>query len=73
MPEMGGIDLVGEFSSLRPHVPVLCMSGYSERLWRKGDLTSYLQKPFTPVMLLTQIRSLLDLGQMGSNRNTFHA
>jgi two-component system, cell cycle sensor histidine kinase and response regulator CckA len=73
MPEMGGIDLVGEFSSLRPHVPVLCMSGYSERLWRKGDLTSYLQKPFTPVMLLTQIRSLLDLGQIGTNRNTFHA
>ena len=49
------------------------MSGYSERLWRKGDLTSYLQKPFTPVMLLTQIRSLLDLGQMATNRNTFHA
>ena len=24
------------------------MSGYSERLWRKGELTSYLQKPFTP-------------------------
>ena len=53
MPEMGGVDLVGEFGSLRPHVPVLCMSGYSERLWRQGDLTSYLQKPFTPVMLLT--------------------
>ena len=36
MPEMGGFDLVGQFGSLRPHVPVLCMSGYSERLWRKG-------------------------------------
>ena len=44
------------------------MSGYSERLWRKGELTSYLQKPFTPVMLLTQVRSLLDIGELGANR-----
>jgi CheY-like chemotaxis protein len=73
MPEMGGIDLVGEFGSVRPHVPVLCMSGYSERLWRKGDLTGFLQKPFTPTMLLTQVRSLLDIGERGANRNTFHA
>jgi two-component system cell cycle sensor histidine kinase/response regulator CckA len=73
MPEMSGADLVGEFGSVRPQVPVLCMSGYSERLWRKGELTSYLQKPFTPAMLLTQVRSLLDVGQLGANQNTFHA
>jgi CheY-like chemotaxis protein len=73
MPEMGGMDLVGEFGSVRPHVPVLCMSGYSERLWRKGALTSYLQKPFSPVMLLSQVRSLLDIGETETNRNAFHA
>ena len=73
MPEMGGFDLVGEFGSLRPQVPVLCMSGYSERLWRKGNLTSYLQKPFTPVMLLSQVRSLLDIGETATKRHTFHA
>jgi CheY-like chemotaxis protein len=73
MPEMGGVDLVGEFSSLLPHVPVLCMSGYSERLWRQGELAGYIQKPFTPLMLLSQVRSLLDLGEIGPNRQTFHA
>jgi CheY-like chemotaxis protein len=73
MPEMGGIDLIGEFSSLRPHVPVLCMSGYSERLWRQGELAGYLQKPFTPLMLLTQVRSLLDIGESRTKRHTFHA
>jgi two-component system, cell cycle sensor histidine kinase and response regulator CckA len=65
MPVMGGVDLVGEFSSLRPNVPVLCMSGYSERLWRQGELTGYIQKPFTPLMLLNQVRSLLDIGKTG--------
>ena len=73
MPEMGGVDLVGQFNSLRPHVPVLCMSGYSERLWRKGDLTGYLQKPFTPLMLLTQVRTLLDIGEIGANHQISHA
>ena len=73
MPEMGGVDLVGEFAALRPHVPVLCMSGYSERLWRQGELASYLQKPFTPVMLLSRIRSILDMEQTATKHQTFHA
>ena len=54
MPEMGGVDLVGEFGfaaaprSRTVHVRVF------GTVVAQGDLTSYLQKPFTPVMLLTQ-------------------
>jgi signal transduction histidine kinase len=73
MPEMGGIDLVSEFGSLRPHVPVLCMSGYPERLWRTRERTSYLRKPFTAAMLLAQVRSLLDIAESGAKPRVFHA
>jgi PAS domain S-box-containing protein len=63
MPEMGGVDLVPQFSSIRPEVPVLCMSGYSDRLWRCGEMSGYLQKPFTPKALLVEVRSMLDASE----------
>ena len=63
MPEMGGVDLVSQFSSIRPEVPVLCISGYSDRLWRRGEMSGYLQKPFTPKALLVEVRSMLDTAE----------
>jgi PAS domain S-box-containing protein len=63
MPEMGGVDLVSQFSSIRPEVPVLCMSGYSDRLWRRGEMSGYIQKPFTPKALLVEVRSMLDAAE----------
>jgi DNA-binding NtrC family response regulator len=65
MPEMGGVDLVAEFGVARPQVPVLCMSGYTDRIWRQGNL-GYLEKPFTPTALLTQLRTILDAAEAGS-------
>ena len=65
MPEMGGVDLVAEFGVARRQVPVLCMSGYTDRVWRQEDL-GYLQKPFTPTALLTQLRTILDAAEAGS-------
>jgi len=63
MPAMGGLELSRQFSSARPGVPVLCMSGYSDRIWSQAEMPeNYIQKPFTPAALLTRIRTLLDAG-----------
>src|SRR5262249_19772317 len=48
MPGMSGLDLASQFAKVRPGVPVLYMSGYSDRLWRhKGTELNLVQKPFT--------------------------
>ena len=61
MPEMGGAELAAQFSACHPGVPVLCMSGYGGFVWPNatsdGDT---LQKPFTPAVLLSRVRALLD-------------
>ena len=62
MPEMGGIDLAEDFAALRPGVPVLHMSGYTDRLWKGSITPNFIQKPFTPTALLTQVRRLLGAG-----------
>ncbi|PWT99860.1 MAG: hybrid sensor histidine kinase/response regulator [Terriglobia bacterium] len=65
MPEMGGVDLIAEFARLRREVPVLCMSGYSDRMWQTGELSGYIQKPFTPKALLVQLRAILNRAESG--------
>jgi CheY-like chemotaxis protein len=59
MPEMGGIDLVEGFVSLRPGIPILHMSGYTDRLWKTDTTPNFIQKPFTPTAILTHVRTLL--------------
>ena len=61
LPGMKGDEVVRRFHTIRPGVPVLCMSGYPERFGAQvADGTAHLQKPFTPGILLNRIRLLLD-------------
>ena len=61
MPQMSGPRLAEQFAELRPGVPVLFMSGYSDRLLQPGTLeSSLIQKPFAPAALITAVRGLLD-------------
>jgi two-component system, cell cycle sensor histidine kinase and response regulator CckA len=61
MPELGGLELAEQFAKVRPGIPLLCMSGYSDRLWRRSDLSvHFLQKPFAAGTFLKEIRKLLD-------------
>ena len=61
MPEMGGWELAAQFGAVRPGVPVLCMSGYSDPPWSPGEVdASFIQKPFTPAALLVQVRATLE-------------
>jgi PAS domain S-box-containing protein len=61
MPGMGGLELAEHFALDRPGVPVLYMSGYSDRLWARKEMQpNLIQKPFTTNALLTALRGHLD-------------
>lgn len=63
MPKMGGKELSEWLAGNRPEVKVLFVSGYVDnefiREQRFGRGKAYLQKPFTPEVLLRTVRKIL--------------
>ncbi|MGZ6970168.1 MAG: ATP-binding protein [Thermoanaerobaculia bacterium] len=63
MPDMAGTELATRLLAKRPGLRVVLMSGYTDHaIDRNGLLESgraFLQKPFTPAMLLRKIRDVL--------------
>ena len=64
MPGMTGRELAGRIEPLFAKIKVLYMSGYTDNaILRQGRLDpdmSFLQKPFTPSILLHKVREVLD-------------
>ncbi|HEX2166729.1 MAG TPA: ATP-binding protein [Longimicrobiales bacterium] len=64
MPRMGGRELAERVRLLRPHLPVLFTSGYTEDVIMQNRLLehdiSLLHKPFTRLELATKVREALD-------------
>jgi PAS domain S-box-containing protein len=64
MPRMGGRELADHVARLKPGLPVLFMSGYTnDEIIRRGLLSPgapYLQKPFSPEALASKVREVLD-------------
>jgi two-component system cell cycle sensor histidine kinase/response regulator CckA len=63
LPGMNGLVLADRIRELRANVPVLFMSGYSERYLLDKILVrkiSYLAKPFTSLQLTRTIREVLN-------------
>src|SRR5712692_6453900 len=64
MPGMSGPRLAEELERDRPETAVLFMSGYTEQtVIERGSLRegiTYLQKPFTPGVLIRRVREMLD-------------
>jgi nitrogen-specific signal transduction histidine kinase/ActR/RegA family two-component response regulator len=64
MPGASGVDLAVRLRQIRPDVPVLYMSGYTDNATVRNGLlsegASFLQKPFTPESLLRKIRQALE-------------
>jgi two-component system cell cycle sensor histidine kinase/response regulator CckA len=66
MPEMNGIELAERIGHVRPNLPILFFSAYSDREELRPILARklpYISKPFTSVKLTKRIREMLD----GSN------
>lgn len=64
MPRMGGRELAQRLRSLRPELPVLYMSGYSnDEAFREGVVepgASLISKPFAPAELLKVLGTVLE-------------
>jgi two-component system cell cycle sensor histidine kinase/response regulator CckA len=64
MPRMGGPELAQALLQRRPTVKVLYMWGYTDHpMVRRGVVdagVAFLQKPFTPTLLVSRIRELLE-------------
>ena len=65
MPKMTGIDLTSEIRRLRPDIPVILCTGYSDRLnydiAREAGACDLLMKPMDLRGLSTAVRSALDI------------
>jgi two-component system cell cycle sensor histidine kinase/response regulator CckA len=72
MPQMSGLELAAALGTLRPSLPVIVMSGYTDvDLVRRGALDSgapILTKPFTVESLLTAVRAPLDRAKRSGDR-----
>jgi two-component system cell cycle sensor histidine kinase/response regulator CckA len=64
MPQMGGTELAAQLTAAHRDLAVLYISGYTDRREWKLEASqvgrAYLQKPFTPSVLMRKVRELLD-------------
>jgi CheY-like chemotaxis protein len=72
MPEMGGRELGQRLALLDPDLPILYMSGYTgDDVVHRGLLdpgAPFQQKPFTPAILASKVRTMLDQGPQSRHR-----
>ncbi|HVJ16855.1 MAG TPA: PAS domain-containing protein [Polyangiaceae bacterium] len=70
MPNMNGVELARRLTELRPGLPVLYTSGYTENtIVHHGVLepnVAFLPKPYVAIKLLTAVRAVLDKGNTGT-------
>jgi CheY-like chemotaxis protein len=71
MPNMTGIELIDELREIRPKVPVILATGYSELInddtIRDHRISKILMKPITRLDLASAIRDALETIAKGSN------
>jgi len=64
MPQMSGPEVAEKLVTVRPDIKVLYMSGYPDHpVFAQGGIkrdTAFLQKPFTPNVLVQKVREVLD-------------
>jgi two-component system cell cycle sensor histidine kinase/response regulator CckA len=70
MPRMGGRQLAAVLAAEQPGLKVLFVSGYTTENVDRADVRErgedYLPKPFTPLVLASKVREVLDAGRCAS-------
>jgi CheY-like chemotaxis protein len=67
MPGMGGADMVREARKLRPTLPALLITGYTNLVQGPGAELPRLAKPFRQAELASRIAELLEAAQSRDN------
>ncbi|WP_457574453.1 PAS domain S-box protein [Desulfolithobacter sp.] len=69
MPEMTGLQLIEEVRALRPEMPVLLCTGYSEHVTAKSSkemgIDGYLAKPFTAEQFGLEVKRVIEEAGQG--------
>lgn len=77
MPGMNGRELAQHLSVIKPNLRVLFMSGYLDDISVNSGMdphrTTFLQKPFTPDLLLRTVRALLDSSASATESAPHHS
>jgi len=63
MPEMNGVELASRIRAIRPRLPILYFSAYSEQETLRPVIARtnpYIAKPFNSIQLTRSIRAILD-------------
>jgi two-component system, cell cycle sensor histidine kinase and response regulator CckA len=60
MPQMSGLELGKQLAGKTPGLKILYMSGYRDNTAAGDSPRAFLHKPFTPDILLTKVREVLD-------------
>ncbi len=63
LPEMNGVELIGQIRKVRPELPVLYFSAYSGHEELRPVIARgvpYLAKPYTADELIAKVRQMLD-------------
>lgn len=67
MPVMNGEDALSQLQSIRADVPVIVSSGYDEtevqRRFQSGNITGFIQKPYSASQLAAKIKDILEEGK----------
>ena len=66
MPEIRAVTLALRFAEIRPGVPVLHMSGFSDSALQPDSPDTFIQKPFTPAALLIRVQQMLRANPTGT-------
>jgi PAS domain S-box-containing protein len=71
MPGISGRELASRIMASRPGIRVLYMSGYTENVMTSGGMLehglAFLQKPFSPAVLVRKIREILTQSPAATN------
>jgi len=67
MPVMTGMELARKMLAIRPDVPIILLTGYSEAVTsetaRQAGIREFIMKPVVEAQIARTIRSIFDNGQ----------